>query len=364
MRRRQVLAGLASLPALPRASHAKLPRPFRMGTTLWPPDISLRGLAQVQAFVARDCDMVAPMILGGVPWVAAASGVAFSARLQRELAYRPPSGQKMLLSLGALDTLRQRMAPLYAETDNQPLPDEWRDLAFDDPKVIAAYIAFVLRAVGITRPDWLCIGVEVNTLLHQSPDLWPAYARLHRETYLAVKAAHPGLPLLFSIAAQHFQGQVAGADAASQWQAMAELAAFADMIGFSVYPHTVPDLPHPLPDDFYAVFARFGAQVGLPVAITESGSSSEKVRFLFSSLPGSPEMQAHHLDRLLQAAEAGRFAFVVNWTSHDYPLLMEKIPRDTRSLASIWTYSGLVGPDGEDKAVTAVWRAALARPFG
>ncbi|EEW25993.1 hypothetical protein [Rhodobacter ferrooxidans] len=109
--RRSVLAGLAAL-AVARPGAAALPRPL-LGTTRWPHDVTLKAMGQVQRFLAEECDMSAPMILGGVPWADAVSG-NFSAVLQGELSWKAPAGHKVLLSLGALDTLRRGLAPLSA----------------------------------------------------------------------------------------------------------------------------------------------------------------------------------------------------------------------------------------------------------
>jgi hypothetical protein len=66
---RQVLAGLT----------------YRMGATRWPPDLTLAAMAKVERFLREDCDLSAPMILGGVPWVAADRGEDYSAALMGEL---------------------------------------------------------------------------------------------------------------------------------------------------------------------------------------------------------------------------------------------------------------------------------------
>ena len=43
------------------------PRPFRLGVTRWPPDLTLDAVAQTEAFIRTNCDMAAPMFIDGVP---------------------------------------------------------------------------------------------------------------------------------------------------------------------------------------------------------------------------------------------------------------------------------------------------------
>ena len=220
-------------------------RNFHLGTTRWPPAATLNGLALVEAFLRDNCDMAAPMVLGGVPWVAALAGDEFSPTLMQELKWQAASGHPVCLSLGALDTLRQGLAPLYADTDNQPLPPDFADLTFDDPKVIAAYSAFCLRSAQIMQPDWLFIGVEVNLLLNQRPDLWPAYLRLQQACVTHLRQHLPAQKIGFSIAALHYLGLSDGEDTDVQQRAMLALAASVDIVGWSIYPHTSWDVQLP-----------------------------------------------------------------------------------------------------------------------
>ena len=332
-----------------------------MGSTRWPPDLSLKAMGQVQHFLTHDADMAAPMILGGVPWETAAADAPFGAALTNELTWRAPAGHPVLLSLGALDVTRQALALHYALRDNQPLPPDWAGRAFDDPQVIRAYSSYCLRAAETARPDWLAIGIEVNLLAHFAPALWPSYLRLHRATFEAVKARFPDLPLLTTVAVQHFMGMADGADAAMQAAAMTELAAHTDMIGWSIYPHLSADVPDPVPPGFYDPLLEFAARLGKPSAITESGTSSAPVRIGWVTLPGSPERQVQATGALLQTAADGDMAFMVNWASHDYPALLVHLPEEIRPLAALWATTGILDGEGGEKAVTALWRDWLLR---
>lgn len=151
--RRTILAGLSVCAAGPAWGQAGGSRPFRMGVTRWPPDLTADAVAAVDRFIANDCDMAAPMILGGVPWTEAHDGAPFSVALNRDLAYRPPAGHKLLLSIGALDMGRRALAPYWGESDNRPIPAPFAALAFDDPRIKRAYASFAIRACEAMAPD-------------------------------------------------------------------------------------------------------------------------------------------------------------------------------------------------------------------
>lgn len=361
MDRRQVLSGLAAAPFASVRPAQAATRRFRMGASRWPPDLTLRALGQVERFLRDDADMAAPMVLGGVPWVDALAGTPFSNALMGELTWRAPAGHPVLLSLGALDTARSGLAPLYALSDNQPLPDDWAGRSFDDPAVIEAYTAFCLRAAETMRPDWLAIGVEVNLLRHFAPETWEAYLRLHRATYSAVKARFPDLPLLVTIAAQHFMGMADDADPADQAEALAEFAGHADLIGWSIYPHLSWDVPDPIPPGFYDPLLEAAARLRLRCAITESGTASAPVSYGWITLDGSPERQVQATEAVFQLATDGDMPFVVNWASHDFPDLLARLPAEVQELAGLWASTGILDGAGGDKAVTALWRDWLAR---
>lgn len=313
-------------------------------------------------FIANDCDMVAPMILGGVPWTEAHDGAPFSAALNGELGYRAPAGHKLLLSIGPLDATRRAMAPYWGETDNRPIPAPFAGLALDDRRVKRAYANFALRACEAARPDWLAIGIEANALLTNSPAIWPAYKALHRHAYEAVKARFPSVKVCFTIEALHLLGHASGADAALQRRETLDLMSHSDLAAFSVYPHMSWAVPRPPPSDFFDFASRLADEAGgKPIGVSESGYTSRNVMIGMLPLFGSPRDQQRHMDLLLGAAQRDGFEFVVNFASHDFEPLTRRLSGEMRTLARIWTYTGLVRSDGAAKPAMQVWRAHRAR---
>jgi hypothetical protein len=187
---------------------------------------------------------------------------------------------------------------------------------------------------------------------------------LHRAVYSALKDRFPDMPVLITVAAQHFLGQVDDTDTAAQRQALQDMADACDMIGWSIYPHLSREIPDPIPDGFYDPLLEATARLRKPSAITESGTASAPVQYGWTTLDSHPERQVQATETLLRLAEEGDMAFFVNWTSHDFPAFLEKIPEESRELAGLWASSGILDGDGADKPVTAVWRDWLARVGG
>src|SRR5215470_16001866 len=86
-------------------------RPFLMGFTPWPADLSLQGFLTAREFAHAHGDVVSVMFIGGIPWPEALAGKPFSKDVQNALAYRPPRGKKLFLSISPLDKERKGLAP-------------------------------------------------------------------------------------------------------------------------------------------------------------------------------------------------------------------------------------------------------------
>ena len=337
----------ASTPATPQE------RPFRMGFTRWPADLTLEGIRIAEGFAHAHGDLVSVMMIGGIPWTEALEGRPFSRDVRQAFAYRPPNGQAVFLSICPLDMERKRLAPYWGEKDNLPLPPGWAGRTFDHPEVMKAYVAFVLRAVEAMDPAVLAVGVENNVLLTQDPKAWPALKTLHRATYAAVKKAHPTLPVCFTTEVNHYRGHTKEAKRSLQEAEVADLMRDSDLFALSVYPFMSLDTPRPTPDDFL----DFAPRLGKPVAIAESGMTSRDVRLdtWKVTLRGSEDEQRRWVDLLLRTAARDRYRFVVQFATTDFPGLVARLPASTADLARIWSYTGMQTETGVARPALAVW---------
>ena len=174
-----------------------------MGFTLWPADLSDDGLRTAQDFAYAHGDIVSVALIGGIPWSEALDGKPFSKSVQDGLTYRPPAGKKLFLSVSPLDKDRRGLAPYWGEQENLALPKPWDKEPLNSPRVKKAYINFLLRTVQAMRPDYLAIGVESNVLLTREPAKWRQFKDLYRESYRALKKAHPTLQIFFTTEVLH-----------------------------------------------------------------------------------------------------------------------------------------------------------------
>lgn len=336
-------------------------RPFHLGFTRWPADLTTEGIRQAVDFAHAHGDIVSVMFIGGIPWPEALEGRPFSKDVESNLAYRPPDGKKLFLSISPLDRDRKDLAPYWGEKDNLPLPGPWAGRALDSPEVRRAYLGFVLRAVDAMKPDYLAIGIESNVLLSKNRARWAALKELHRATYGAVKAKHPRLPVFFTTEVLHYRKLASEARDTDQEGEVADLLKHSDLFALSVYPHMTYDLPRPVPADLL----DFAARAGKPVAVAESGMTSRDValKAFGLTLRGSEADQRQFTELLMRVAARDRYEFVINFATTDFEKLCAKLPPPVDDLARIWAYTGLQTSAAEPKPALAVWDAWLQRPW-
>lgn len=333
-----------------------------LGFSPWPPDLSLDGIGRAYSFIAENGNIVAHHMDNGVPWVEALTGKRFPAHLRadwKDRLARTPDGAQVFLAFTPLDMDRTSLASYWSNRgDNQPLPSAWRDKAFDDSDVIAAYTNYVLRGVEVFKPDYLAIGIEANIMLAKAPDKWPAYLRLNAAAYRAVKAKYPDLPVFSTVQYEYLRGIEDESKGTAQMQipAVRELLENSDLLALSTYRYGILH-PNPPQANYFDVARKFGK----PIAIAESGAMSRGVTVNGMLLPAFASTQADFVNMLLLNAEKLKFPFLINWVNIDYDGMLEKLPRDVQELAKAWVYTGLQSYSGKPKPALAIWRRCLGR---
>ncbi len=375
-----LVASFACSPGLPRASVTAPPpeavppaplqvipgpatRPFFIGFTLWPADLSAEGLQTAAEFAHNHGDIVSVTFIGGVPWPEALEGKPFSRDVENSMSYRPPAGKKLFLSISPLDKDRRGLAPYWGERDNLPLPKPWDKEPLNSPRVKKAFLNFVLGCVKSMEPDFLAIGVESNILLTREPTKWRQFKELHGDTYRAVKQAHPGLPVFFTIDVLHYKRLTLESKGTDQEAEVADLMRYSDLFAMSVYPHMSAEVPRPVPANFLDFATRFKK----PIAIAESGMTSRNVllRSYGTTLHGSDADQQQFTELILKTAARDGYDFVINFATTDFDRLVAKLPARLGDIARIWAYTGMQTGDKKPKPALAVWegyyRAKLVR---
>ena len=328
-------------------------RPFLMGFTQWPADLSVEGVAIARDYAHAHGDIVSVMFIGGIPWPEALDGKPFSKDVQDNMSYRPPAGKKLFVSISPLDKDRRGLAPYWGETDNQPLPQPWNREPLNSARVKRAYLNFILRVIDTMRPDYLAIGVESNVLLSRDQSKWQQLKELHRDTYAAIKKVHRSLPVFFTTEVLHYKRLTRDAKGTNQEKEVADMMRHSDLFAMSLYPHMSPEVGRPLPGNFLEFATRFKKRI----AISESGMTSRPVdlRTYNTSLYGSDADQMQFTEYLLKTAARDNYEFVINFATTDSDRLVARLRPQLADLARIWAYIGMQTGDKRPKAASAVW---------
>lgn len=335
-------------------------RPFAMGFTPFPFDATEEAVRATDSYIALHGDLVTHHFDDGVPWVEALDGRSFHPSLLAdwERRRRLSEGKRVFLALTPLDGGRRDLAKYRGEKDNLPLPDSFRGKALDDPAVKRAYLAYCERAVEHFRPDWLAIGIEVNELILNSPDRWPAYLALDRETRAALKKRWPALPICATVTL-HALTDPSKKDRSGQREKVRELLERDDFAGLSYHPFLVGNLRRPEePLDWVRSWTS------KPIAIAESGFPAETVRFktLGIALESDPALQEAFIEKLLTRAGRDRYLFVTYFLHRDYDALWERIQALVPELFVAWRDCGLLDEAGAERPAARAWDRWLALP--
>jgi hypothetical protein len=252
---------------------------------------------------------------------------------------------------------RSDIAPYWGEKDNLPLPKPWDRRPLNSAEVKKAFLNFTLRAVKAMSPDYLAIGIESNVLLSHSPGKWRQLKELYRETYSAIKARYPDLPVFFITEVLHYKKLATEAKDKDQEGEVAELMKQSDMFALSIYPHMSYSVPRPIPSSMF----DFAKAFGKPIAVAESGMTSRDValKAFNLTLRGSEADQKQFIALLLNSAARDRYEFVINFATTDFEKLCAKLPPPLDDLARIWAYTGLQTSDQKPKPALVIWDAWL-----
>jgi hypothetical protein len=211
------------------------------------------------------------------------------------------------------------------------------------------------------NPDYLAITIEANVLLSHDPAKWKQLKELYRETYTAVKAKHPKLPVCFTTEVLHYKGLASEARGKDHLGEVAELMKHSDLFAMSLYPHMSYGVPRPIP----ASFLDFAREFHKPIAVAESGMTSRDVELkaFKLTLRGTPADQKQFIELLLKTAARDRYEFVINFATTDFEKLCAKLPPPVDDLARIWAYTGLQTSAQQPKPALAVWDAYLKAKY-
>jgi hypothetical protein len=329
-------------------------RSFRMGFTGFAYDTTPEAVAASRKFVRDNGDIIAHHI-EGVPWAEALSGEPFPKAVLAEWKGKKtatPPGGKVYLAISP------GRGELKMQDKAGALPKELSGKAYDDPLVMDAYLAYCRRAIEFFRPDYLCIGIEVNEIYRDGGSKqWQGYAALHEHVYRELKREHPDLPIFASFTL-HSTFQKRG----GMLDTFKKLMPYNDLVAVSYYPFFVPQKDRLAALDW--LLEQFD-EFGKPYAVVETNDTAERLPLdqLKVVLEGNPDTQADYYRKLLALAQKRGFAFVISFVHQDYDALWEKIKGSSPELFKAWRDCGLLDENGKARPAYQVWQDYFAMPL-
>ena len=378
-----ILAGVLTLAAMVSAqpvgeaggSVRRLPvdRPFAMGFTAFPYDLSYEAVEATYRFVADHGDLIAFHHDAGVPWPEALAGEPFHpnlvARIDDEVARIVP-GKTVYVAAACQSSARAgELAPYWGEDTVMALPPGWETRTLDDPDVILAYTNWCRYLLDRFEPDFFAFAIEANGGFTGIGD--PAlgqFLTLAQAVYPTLKQEYPGTPILLSV-----QTGSTESHRAPFLELTRRILQHSDMVGISTYPYFVRRFagwdaytdPDEIPADLLTSITDLAP--GKPVAITETGYIAEDLDIdaYDMHIQGRRSWQTKYVWRLMEDAHALDAEFVVWFVPWDYDMLLETLedlgePIDPSFY--IWRDNGLRDGGGIDRPSLSAWCHWLALP--
>lgn len=358
-----MVAGGLGFSALPTA--AQETRSFYMGFTTFPYAVSQEAVDYTFTTIGREADLIAFSFDNGVPWVEALQGQPFHPVLEAEWkasTAKIPKNHRRYVQVSPIALLRNGLALYRGAQGDMPLPSPWDKAKFDDPEVIKAYVYYCQRLIQVFEPDYLGIGIEVNLLMTNAPDLWDGFVRFHREVYQTLKAAYPDLTILTTFhGTSLIEGYLAEANHESQMKTLRDLIDYTDVFALSLYPYLTSAMTFRIPETLISDLVALAP--GKPLAISEMGYPAQDLILTQTPLtmPSTPDKQNQWIQVALEAAQQYRFQFVVNYVLRDYDALWELV-KDKGDLMVLWRDTGVFDEQGGERPALQTWRGYLKRP--
>lgn len=347
-------------------------RGFALGFTPWPYDADQAALDDTYTRIQTHGDLVAHHIMDGVPWdQALVPGTPYPPEVESALQERLDqtlASQQVYLALDAVNAGRDGLADDWDNGCPAALCAPWDTRGFNDAEVITAYTNFALDLIARFDPDYLNIASEASELLlndlADGTSNFPDFVAFAEQVVPAIRARHPDLPILVSIALKapgstEMDELIAG---------LPPLIDLVDWVGISVYPYAFFDPPDADPAN---LAVNWLSQIealsqGKPLAVTETGWIAEDLQITSFGLDvqSSPERQDDYIGLLFNEAETLDARFIIWFTIVDYDALWATFPPGpVQDVGKIWRDTGLFDQDLIPRAGLMSWDRMLERPL-
>ncbi len=339
-------------------------RSFRMAVTPWPADFTQQELDTAYQFINSNSDMVSHHFDEGIPYEEAFTQSAMPAALQQEINTRKSkTGRAVFLSVSALDLDRISKAKYYlysglADSTKQ----RWQSMAFDDPRVVMAYVNYMNYLISSFNPIYINFGVESNSE-NWDPAVFTKYKTFIASVYAQLKAGHSQLPLFISYMAIDHPTAVANAQ---------QLIAYTDYIGISAYPYGAYPFftgngsnPDELPANFFTKYLDLAPSKPWGFAETAYIAEPLIIPNWGISINGTENWQDKYLQLILALSNSRQAKFFIWFCHKDYDagnITLQNLGIYL-DLFALWEDTGLVSETGRKRSTYNTWRAWYAKPL-
>ncbi len=356
-----LIAAFALIAWLGNAGSVRAQEPL-FGFTAFPYDLTSESEDRVHDIIGRHANFFAIHMDNCLPWAEVIKGEPYPAWMEESWAQvrrRIPAGQTVYLAMTPTHNDRETLAPQCGASEDRPIlhPRGVRGKPFDDPAVVAAYIAYLRRNIDMFRPAYVNIGIEVSEMSLRVPAAWPAFERLYLAAVAALKQSHPGVKVGIELGLQSLRDP----RVAEQVRPAVEAS---DFMCLSFYPYAAdaavklfgaPPLPPP-PMQWLEPLDWVRSYTTKPLAMCETGHPTQTADLpnLDVTLPGDVAEQREYVRDLVRIARRDRYLFVVWFITVDYERLMEKLP-GAEEWMWIWAYTGLFDSSLKPKPALEEW---------
>ena len=341
-----------------------LRRSFYMGTTPWPADFTISEVDTAYNFINNHCDIVSHHFDDGIPYDEAFHNQPMPQAFQQEVQTRKTktsAGKKIFLSVAALNLTRKEKAEYYrdaAVTDS--IKNYWKQLAFNDARVIAAYVNYISWLIDQFQPSFVNYGVESNLALWDATQ-FNLYKDFLSRVYAQLKTKYSSLPFFISFMVD---------ESAEGFSYASQLLPYTDFIGLSAYPYVTVSSsaggntdPHIFPLNYFERFINLDPVK--PLAFAETGYIAENLLIPSFNLnkQGTESWQKDYLEMICNLCNDHHAKLLIWFCSKDYDAGDDRL----RSLGlyedlfGLWEDTGLKDETGRERGAYENWLQWMAR---
>ena len=334
-------------------------RPFLMGFSNSPHEISSEGRVQAHKFLEQNSDLLLEDFAEGLPWEESLHDRPYPPEVQTSLRIRKRKlkGKKLFIHVSPFNINRTGPVKYWPKVTEKALQEKWKKKDFADQDLKLAYLKFCRQLIGRFDPEFFAYAVDVNLFAAQRPTEWNNFVQFAGETYSQLKKEHPKLPIFLNINAGSFWK-----DPKEQEQRIREILPYTDFIAVSAFPELSGFTNvSKLPKDFFSRLAMM--ETSKPFAIAETGYPQP--------LHGSKNrtLQKEYLEFVLRQSHDLHARFVVWFHYRDFNKIADKAAgslkssQDSIELLDSRKDYGLVDDAGNSKNSYAVWKKWFQLPF-